>query len=180
MVEALKHVAIADLLRGGVAQSGVVELEVVMSGLYLQGLRTMQGHVDVVGCKADERDRGWHGIDGEVGGIRCNKSLGSCKPEPSIARAPRGRMAVGCHFASTQAVGLTEFHPVGTTSGHVAVAARNAICGCEPQMAEIIIQDCVNGCAAEACSRHRRKVLPVPEIPSVTLCADKQSSVPAL
>ena len=89
-------------------------------------------------------------------------------------------MAVGCHFASTQTVGLAEFHPVGTAAGIIAVAARNAICGREPKMAEIIIQDCMNGCAAEACSRHRRKVLPVPQIPSVTLCADQQSSIAAL
>ena len=132
MIEAVEHVPVTHFLRSGKAESCVIELEVIMSCRNLQSVRSMQWLVHIVGGKTHQGHRRRQRIHGEVGRIRGNQSLRRRKPNPTVARAPCGRVAVRSHFASAQAVGRAKLHPMRAAASHVAVAARNAILGSEP------------------------------------------------
>src|ERR1019366_9132192 len=177
MIEAFKHVAVAHLLRRGKAQSRVIELEMHMPGTDSQlRISRMQSLVHVVHCKAHQRHRRRNGIHREMRRVDLNQSFGRSKPQQTVMRSPRRRMAVGRGFTTAQTVRRPELYPMGTSTLHVAVAARQTISGGKPQMHAFIIENGVNGRAIEPVLAHRREMLTVPQVPPMILRSNQEGS----
>ena len=162
LIEALEHVAIAHLLRRGIAESGVVELKVIVPGGTCNRPQAVQRLIDIVDGKAHQSDGRRHSVDGEMGRVYFDQAFRCGEPQPAVARAPRGGMAIRGHFASTQAIGGSRIPSSESTRQPFAIAARNTGCGGEPQMSVIVIEDRVNSCAIQACACDGRKVLSHP------------------
>ena len=150
MIEAFEHVAIADFLRGGEAESCVIELEVVVSGLNLQRSASINGWSTSSAANRTRATGGGTVLTGKCAGSTGDEALRCREPEPAIVGAPCGGMAVGSHFACAKAVGRTELHPMRAAAVHVAVAARDAIGGSEPEVVLFVVEDGMDGGVAQA------------------------------
>jgi len=203
MIEALEHVTVADFLRSGEAEAGVVELEVIVACRDFERC-VVQWLVEIVNGESDEGDRGRDGVDGEMGGVDLDEAFWCGEPEKPVAGPPSGWVAVGGHLPGAKTVGGTEFHPVRTAPVHatpatktcrggpgvVAITAGDAAGCSEPKMLlagrsatstcrRVVVEDGVDGGLVEARVRDWGEGLAVPEIPAVILRADEEIAVGA-
>ena len=104
----------------------------------------------IVHGKAFQCDRRRNIVHRKVRRVHFHNSFGRGKPQASVARAPRRRMAVGRCLSAAQPVRGAKFNPVRAAcplhriARARAVAARNPIAGGKPQMPVAIVQNCVD------------------------------------
>ncbi len=150
--------------------------------------RCMQRLGNVVHGKALQRHRRRNRVDREVRRIDLDQPLGRGKPKMPVVRAPGRRVAVGGRLPAAQPIRRAELHPMRTpaplhpNTHPSAIAARDTVRGGEPEMADPVVQNCVDRRPVEvgrieAVVRLGDKALPIPQVPPVILCADQQRAV---